>query len=88
MGDSSGEPSALRGGEAKPVLAHDEDSAADRRSGKWRLVPASDLSAFVTGTTPHVDGGTMASSGMIDWPFGGGGLPGPETLRRFASPRI
>ena len=29
---------------------------------------ASDLSAYVTGTTIHPDGGTMASSGWFNWP--------------------
>lgn len=32
----------------------------------------SDLSANVTGMTMHVDGGTMAAAGMIDWPHGDG----------------
>ncbi len=34
------------------------------------LFLASDLSAAVTGTTVHVDGGTWAASGFINWPFG------------------
>jgi len=29
---------------------------------------ASDLSSYVTGTTVHVDGGTYASSGWLNWP--------------------
>jgi NAD(P)-dependent dehydrogenase (short-subunit alcohol dehydrogenase family) len=41
------------------------------------LFLASDLSAFVTGTTLHVDGGTMAAAGFLDWPFGDGFLPVP-----------
>jgi NAD(P)-dependent dehydrogenase (short-subunit alcohol dehydrogenase family) len=41
------------------------------------LFLASDLSAFVTGTTLHVDGGTLAAAGFIDWPFGDGYLPVP-----------
>lgn len=36
------------------------------------LFLVSDLSSSVTGTTLHVDGGTMASAGMIDWPYGDG----------------
>ena len=49
------------------------------------LFLASDLSAFVTGTTLHVDGGTIASLGFIDWPFGDGFLPVPldGTLSRM-----
>ena len=49
------------------------------------LFLASDLSAFVTGTTLHVDGGTMASAGFIDWPFDDGYLPVPMdgTLSRL-----
>jgi NAD(P)-dependent dehydrogenase (short-subunit alcohol dehydrogenase family) len=38
---------------------------------------ASDLSACVTGTSLHVDGGTWAASGMISWPFGDGFAPCP-----------
>jgi 3-oxoacyl-[acyl-carrier protein] reductase len=34
------------------------------------LFLASDLSTAVTGTTIHVDGGTWAASGFINWPFG------------------
>jgi NAD(P)-dependent dehydrogenase (short-subunit alcohol dehydrogenase family) len=39
------------------------------------LFLASDLAAFVTGTTLHIDGGTFASSGFLNWPFGVGYLP-------------
>jgi NAD(P)-dependent dehydrogenase (short-subunit alcohol dehydrogenase family) len=41
------------------------------------LFLASDLSQFVTGTTLHVDGGTKAASGFINWPFGDGFVPTP-----------
>jgi 3-oxoacyl-[acyl-carrier protein] reductase len=41
------------------------------------LFLASDLSRFVTGTTLHVDGGTMAAAGFLRWPFGEGHLPIP-----------
>jgi NAD(P)-dependent dehydrogenase (short-subunit alcohol dehydrogenase family) len=49
------------------------------------LFLASDLSAFVTGTTLHVDGGTMAAAGFLDWPFGDGPMPVPwsGTLTRL-----
>jgi NAD(P)-dependent dehydrogenase (short-subunit alcohol dehydrogenase family) len=41
------------------------------------LFLASDLSRMITGTSLHVDGGTWAASGFINWPFGGGYLPVP-----------
>jgi len=49
------------------------------------LFLASDLSRAVTGTTIHVDGGTMAAAGFIRWPFGDGILPSPRagTLTRL-----
>ncbi len=52
------------------------------------LFLASDLSAFVTGTTLHVDGGTMAAAGFLDWPFGDGFLPVPldGTLGKLFQP--
>jgi NAD(P)-dependent dehydrogenase (short-subunit alcohol dehydrogenase family) len=52
------------------------------------LFLASDLAAFVTGTTLHVDGGTFAAAGFVDWPFGDGYLPVPMdgTLSRLFPP--
>jgi hypothetical protein len=46
---------------------------------------ASDLSAYVTGTTIHVDGGTPAALGFLNWPFGDSWLPAPfaGTLTRL-----
>jgi len=41
------------------------------------LFLASDLSRAITGTTIHVDGGTNASLGWIDWPYGDGFMPAP-----------
>jgi len=41
------------------------------------LFLASDLAASVTGTTLHVDAGTHASSGFINWPYGVGFVPAP-----------
>jgi NAD(P)-dependent dehydrogenase (short-subunit alcohol dehydrogenase family) len=38
---------------------------------------ASDLSRTVTGTTIHVDGGTYAAMGWVDWPGGDGFMPAP-----------
>jgi NAD(P)-dependent dehydrogenase (short-subunit alcohol dehydrogenase family) len=51
------------------------------------LFLASDLSRSITGTTVHVDGGTWAASGFINWP-GQGFLPVPLASvqrRLFAS---
>jgi NAD(P)-dependent dehydrogenase (short-subunit alcohol dehydrogenase family) len=49
------------------------------------LFLASNLSKSITGTTMHVDGGTIASLGFVDWPFGDGFLPAPlaGTLSRL-----
>jgi NAD(P)-dependent dehydrogenase (short-subunit alcohol dehydrogenase family) len=41
------------------------------------LFLASDLSRCVSGTTLHVDGGTYAASGFVNWPEGEGFLPVP-----------
>jgi len=41
------------------------------------LFLASDLARAITGITLHVDGGTMAAFGFIDWPFGDGFMPAP-----------
>jgi NAD(P)-dependent dehydrogenase (short-subunit alcohol dehydrogenase family) len=41
------------------------------------LFLASDLARFVSGITLHVDGGTMAAAGFLDWPFGDGFVPVP-----------
>lgn len=38
---------------------------------------ASDLSRTITGTTLHVDGGTFAAFGFLDWPNGDGFMPAP-----------
>lgn len=50
------------------------------------LFLVSDLSRAITGTTLHVDGGTYASLGWIDWPDGDGYMPAPlaGTLKRLA----
>lgn len=41
------------------------------------LFLASDLSTFVSGMTLHVDGGTMAAAGFLEWPYGDGFVPVP-----------
>lgn len=38
---------------------------------------ACDLSRTITGTTLHVDGGTYAAFGFLDWPEGDGFMPAP-----------
>jgi NAD(P)-dependent dehydrogenase (short-subunit alcohol dehydrogenase family) len=49
------------------------------------LFLVSDLSRTVTGQTLHVDGGTSASLGFLDWPEGDGFMPAPlgGTLKRL-----
>jgi NAD(P)-dependent dehydrogenase (short-subunit alcohol dehydrogenase family) len=49
------------------------------------LFLASDLSKAVTGTTLHIDGGTSAALGFMDWPFGDSFMPAPlgGTLRQL-----
>jgi NAD(P)-dependent dehydrogenase (short-subunit alcohol dehydrogenase family) len=41
------------------------------------LFLVSDMSRAITGVTLHVDGGTMAASGFLDWPYGDGFSPAP-----------
>lgn len=51
------------------------------------LFLASNLSAMVSGVTMHVDGGTAAAMGFLDWPFGVGPIPtavGPAATALFA----
>ena len=49
------------------------------------LFLVSDLARFVTGTALHVDGGTMAAAGFLEWPDGEGHLPvaTPTAARRL-----
>jgi NAD(P)-dependent dehydrogenase (short-subunit alcohol dehydrogenase family) len=51
------------------------------------LFLASDLSRSITGTTLHIDGGTSASLGFLDWPCGDSFMPAPlgGTLARLFS---
>lgn len=50
------------------------------------LFLASDLSSSVSGVDLHVDGGTQAASGFLDWPEGDGFVPTPlgGTLAKLA----
>jgi NAD(P)-dependent dehydrogenase (short-subunit alcohol dehydrogenase family) len=41
------------------------------------LFLASDLSRSITGTTLHIDGGTIAALGFLDWPYGDSFMPAP-----------
>lgn len=41
------------------------------------LFLVSDLSRSITGTTLHIDGGTIASLGFLDWPNGDSFMPAP-----------
>ncbi|MHB8465218.1 MAG: SDR family NAD(P)-dependent oxidoreductase [Acidimicrobiales bacterium] len=50
------------------------------------LFLASDLSTYVNGTTIHVDGGTLASSGWFNWPEEGwANMPPPSVLDALAA---
>jgi NAD(P)-dependent dehydrogenase (short-subunit alcohol dehydrogenase family) len=41
------------------------------------LFLASDLARSITGTTLHIDGGTSAALGWLNWPYGDGFMPAP-----------
>lgn len=49
------------------------------------LFLASDLSKGISGTTLHIDGGTIAAMGFLDWPYGDSFMPAPlgGTLARL-----
>lgn len=49
------------------------------------LFLTSDLSRAITGTTLHIDGGTMAAFGFLDWPEGDSFMPAPlgGTLKKW-----
>jgi NAD(P)-dependent dehydrogenase (short-subunit alcohol dehydrogenase family) len=49
------------------------------------LFLASDLARSITGTTLHIDGGTSAALGFMDWPYGDSFMPAPlgGTLSRL-----
>ncbi|VWX52759.1 SDR family NAD(P)-dependent oxidoreductase [Novosphingobium sp. 9U] len=58
-------------------------SIEDVMNGVLFLV--SDLARAITGTTLHIDGGTIASLGFLDWPYGDSFMPAPlgGTLKRL-----
>ena len=68
QGDMSGSPQADLAAAMTVPLEH--FGSGEELSG-CVLFLASDLSAYVTGTTLHVDGGTYASSGWFNWPDAG-----------------
>jgi NAD(P)-dependent dehydrogenase (short-subunit alcohol dehydrogenase family) len=53
------------------------------------LFLVSDLSKSITGQTLHIDGGTSAAMGFLDWPFGDSFMPAPlgGTLKRLYPPK-
>lgn len=52
------------------------------------LFLASDLARSITGTTLHIDGGTIAALGWLNWPYGDGFMPAPlaGSLERLIRP--
>jgi len=78
-------PEAIKAGMDMYIPMKAQPGVEDLANGVLFL--ASDLAAFVTGTTLHVDGGTMAAAGFVDWPFGDGYLPTPwdVTLKKLFS---
>ena len=51
--------------------------ATDEDLANGVLFLVSDLSRAITGIVLHIDGGTNASMGFIDWPYGDGFMPCP-----------
>jgi NAD(P)-dependent dehydrogenase (short-subunit alcohol dehydrogenase family) len=76
-------PEAIEQGAGMYVPQKRSPSEDDLSNAVLFLV--SDLSSTITGCTLHVDGGTMAASGFIDWPFDDGFSPAPlaATIRKL-----
>jgi NAD(P)-dependent dehydrogenase (short-subunit alcohol dehydrogenase family) len=72
-------PEQHQGGRGMYIPMGRAASVDDLANGVLFLV--SDLARSITGTTLHIDGGTYAASGFINWPDGLGYLPAP-----FAGP--
>ncbi len=68
-------PEQHQGGRRMYIPMGRAASVDDIANGVLFLV--SDLAASVTGTTLHVDAGTYAASGFMNWPNGLGHLPAP-----------
>jgi len=69
-------PAHVRGKGMEMYIPRGEQPPVDALANAV-LFLGSDLSTFVSGMTMHVDGGTMAAAGMIEWPFGDGFVPTP-----------
>jgi NAD(P)-dependent dehydrogenase (short-subunit alcohol dehydrogenase family) len=68
-------PDALRKSIEFYVPLKDPTPVEDLVAGVLFL--ASDLSKSITGQTLHIDGGTSAALGFLDWPFGDSFMPAP-----------
>jgi enoyl-[acyl-carrier-protein] reductase (NADH) len=68
-------PDALGASMKMYVPQRQAPSVEDITNGVLFLV--SDLARAVTGTTLHVDGGTIAALGFLDWPYGDSFMPAP-----------
>jgi len=72
-------PAQHAGGRGMYIPMGRAASVDDLANGVLFLV--SDLARSITGTTLHIDGGTFAAAGFVNWPDGLGYLPAP-----FAEP--
>jgi NAD(P)-dependent dehydrogenase (short-subunit alcohol dehydrogenase family) len=68
-------PDALEESIAFYVPLKEQTPVEDLVSGVLFL--ASDLSKSITGQTLHIDGGTSAALGFLDWPYGDSFMPAP-----------
>jgi NAD(P)-dependent dehydrogenase (short-subunit alcohol dehydrogenase family) len=68
-------PGAMAPSLAMYVPMGEAPTADDLADGVLFL--ASDLSRMITGTTLHVDGGTIVAMGFLNWPHGDGYMPAP-----------
>jgi len=73
------------GAEAYRMYIPQKEAPTEEDLANGVLFLVSDLSRAITGITLHIDGGTKASAGFLDWPFGDGWMPCPMggTLERM-----
>jgi NAD(P)-dependent dehydrogenase (short-subunit alcohol dehydrogenase family) len=73
------------GAEAYKMYIPQKEAPSEEDLANGVLFLASDLSRAITGITLHIDGGTKAAAGFLDWPFGDGFMPCPMggTLERM-----